>query len=87
MHQDIFWAIGLSPFGANDYEVFTAVARVARNADVTPYNADKLFWLIGSGYFYHDPDIGKIGGHKKAFIEVAKARLEPVRHEEMLPTA
>ncbi len=79
--KDIFWAIGLSPWGTSDYEVFKAVARVARNVNVTPYNVDKLFWLIGSGNFYEDPDIGnngRIGGHKKAFIEIACSKLEHI---------
>ncbi len=43
--KEIFWAIGLSPYVTSDYEMFRAVARVARNANVTPYNVDKLFWL------------------------------------------
>jgi len=58
---------------------------LARNAGVTPYNADKLFWLVGSGYFYDDPHIGdkgRIGRHKKEFIVVARERLEPMRHAE-----
>jgi hypothetical protein len=83
--KDIFGAIGLCAQGAGDYEVFKAVARVARNAGVTPYNVDKLFWLVGSGYFYDDPHIGnngRIGRHKKKFIEVARARLEPTRHAQ-----
>jgi hypothetical protein len=83
--KEIFWAIGLSPFGTSDYEVFRAVARVARNADVTPYNLDKLFWLIGSGYFYDDPHIGnngQIGSRKKQFIEVAQVELKPKRRGE-----
>ena len=77
--KDIFWTIGLSPSGTSDYEVFRAVARVAQNAGVTPYNVDKLFWLIGSGYFYDDPHVGnkgRIGSRKKEFIEVAKTQLE-----------
>ena len=77
--KDIFWAIGLSPRGTNDYEVFKAVARVARHAGVTPYNVDKLFWLIGSGHFYGNPEIGlsgKIGRLKKQFIETAQTVLE-----------
>jgi hypothetical protein len=81
--KEIFWAIGLSPYGTSDYEVFRAVARVARHAGVTPYNVDKLFWLIGSGYFYNDPQIGKqgrIGSRKKQFIESAQARLETQGH-------
>jgi hypothetical protein len=88
--KEIFGAIGLCPQGAGDYEVFRAVARVARNAGVTPYNADKLFWLVGSGYFYDDPHIGnkgRIGRHKKEFIEVAQAHLEPMRGTAVPPTA
>jgi hypothetical protein len=83
--KEIFGALGLCPQGAGDYEVFKAVARVARNVGVTPYNADKLFWLVGSGYFYGDPHIGnkgRIGRRKKEFVEVATARLEPMRHAE-----
>ena len=80
--KDIFGAIGLCSPGAGDFEVFRAVGRLARNAGVTPYNADKLFWLVGSGYFYDDPQIGnkgRIGRHKKEFIEMARERLEPMR--------
>jgi hypothetical protein len=83
--KDIFGGLGLCAEGAGDYEVFRAVGRLARNAGVTPYNADKLFWLVGSGYFYEDPHIGdkgRIGRHKKEFIEVARERLEPMRHAE-----
>jgi hypothetical protein len=83
--KDIFGGLGLCVEGAGDYEVFRVVGRLARNAGVTPYNADKLFWLVGSGYFYDDPHIGnkgRIGRHKKEFIEVARERLEPMRHAE-----
>ena len=65
------------------------MARVARNVGVTPYNVDKLFWLIGSGYFYEDQDVGnggRIGSRKKQFIEVAKMQLEPLRRSEALRT-
>ena len=81
----IFGGLGLCAEGAGDYEVFRAVGRLARNAGVTPYNADKLFWLVGSGYFYEDPHIGnkgKIGSLKYQFIEVARERLGPMRHAE-----
>jgi hypothetical protein len=66
--------------GAGDYRVFKAVARVASNVGVTPYNVDQLFWLIGSGYFYEDPHIGhktRIGSLKKQFIEITQKELEP----------
>ena len=83
--KDIFGAIGLCAQGAGDYEVFKAVGRVAHNAGVSPYNADKLCWLVGSGYFYDDPHIGnngRIGRHRKEFIDVARASLAPMRHAE-----
>lgn len=51
---------------------------MARHAGVTPYNVDKLFWLIGSGYFYKNPEIGnqgRIGSRKKQFIGVAQMKL------------
>lgn len=74
----IFKGLGLCPPKSNDYDLFKSVIRVAANSNVTPYNADKLFWLIGSGYFYNDPQIGKkgrIGSHKKKFIRFARHRL------------
>ena len=52
---------------------------MAGNARVTTYNVDKLFWLIGSGYFYEDNHIGnngRIGSRKKEFIGMAQPRLE-----------
>jgi hypothetical protein len=76
--HDIFRALKLSSPKADDYEVFKAVVRVANHAKVTPYNADKLFWLIGSGYFYEDRQIGddgRIGNHKAEFIAYAQSRL------------
>jgi thermostable 8-oxoguanine DNA glycosylase len=79
--KEIFQELGLCPWGTSDYEVFKAVARVARNVGVTPYNVDKLFWLIGSGNFYEDQDVGnggRIGGRKKDFIEFAQTELEPL---------
>jgi hypothetical protein len=88
--KDIFGGLGLCGEGASDYEVFRAVSRLARNAGVTPYDADKLFWLVGSGYFYEDPHIGnkgRIGRHKKEFIELASERLGPMRHAEAQRTS
>ncbi len=70
--KDIFEGIGLSSRGSSDYEVFKAVARVARNSGVTPYNVDRLFWHIGSGYIHGEPHVGnKISSRKNEFIEVA----------------
>jgi len=76
--RDIF--VGLNPCSANasDYEVSKAVVRLANNANVDPYNADKMFWLIGSGFFYDDKQIGdkgKVGSQKAKFIAEAKPKL------------
>lgn len=73
--RDIFTGIGLCPARAYDYDVFKAVVRVAMNVGVTPYNVDKLFWLIGSGNFYEDAQIGNNGrvrSLKKEFIKTWK---------------
>lgn len=83
--KDIFPALGLCPFGTSDYEVFKAVARVARNVGVIPYNVDKLFWLIGSGYLYGDEHIGnrgRIRSRKKEFIALARPALQQMQTEE-----
>lgn len=77
--RDIFRGVELCPLQADDYEVFKAVVRVAKHVNVTPYNVDKLFWLIGSGFFYDDPQIGesgRVGSHKAAFIQHAMIELK-----------
>lgn len=76
--RDIFAALELCPEGNDQYHLFKSITRVAAHANVTPYNADKTFWLIGSGNFYADPEIGskgRIRGHKKDFIEFACSKL------------
>lgn len=73
--RDIFTALSLCPNKADDYKLFKAVIRVANHAGVSPYNADKAFWLVGSGNFYNDPNLGnkgRVGSYKKEFIEDAK---------------
>lgn len=76
--RDIFRALTLCPDKSDDYQLFKAVIRVANHAGVSPYNADKVFWLIGSGYFYADKNLGndgRVGSRKKEFIEYAKPLL------------
>lgn len=73
--RDIFTALNLCEDKPTDYKLFKAISRVAKHAGVTAYNADKIFWLIGSVNFYNNPEIGKQGpkgGFKKEFIEYAK---------------
>jgi hypothetical protein len=76
--RDIFVGLNLCFADASDYEVSKAIVRLAKNANVSPYNTDKIFWLIGSGFFYDDKQIGdkgKIGSRKAEFIREAKAKL------------
>lgn len=76
--RDIFTALELSPARVDDYQLFKAIIRVANNANVTPYATDKVFWLIGSGDFYEDQEIGskgKIRSHKQDFIKFARSEL------------
>lgn len=83
--RDIFTALGLLHDGGEDYQLFKAVIRVARSAKVTPYNVDKAFWLVGSGYFHNDPSIGnngRIGSYKQQFIAYARPILDSRRRRQ-----
>ncbi len=76
--RDIFTSLNLCQEKADDYQLFKSVIRVADHAEVSAYNADKVFWLIGSGNFYSDLHIGnqgRIGSRKKEFIGYAKSLL------------
>ena len=74
--RKIFVALELSST-EDDYAVFRAIVRVARNVCVTPYNVDKTFWLIGSGNFYLD--CVYTGRNRNKFIDYAKPKLEAAR--------
>ena len=70
--------LGLSSENANDYAVFKAVVRIAANCGQTPYNVDKLLWLVGSGLFYDHPHLGRKGRvrtDRTAFIRSARRSL------------
>jgi hypothetical protein len=72
--RDLFVGLALTS-SPSDFDVFRAVARVANSAGVKPYRVDKVFWLIGSGNFYDNPEIGnqgRIGSHKAQFLELAR---------------
>ena len=76
--RDIFTALELCPEGEDDYQLFKAIIRLAKHSNVSPYNADKVFWLIGSGNFYEDHKIGangRIGSHKQEFIDFARSKI------------
>jgi len=56
----------------DDYIIFKAISRIAHNTGKTPYEVDKLFWLIGSGNFYKD-DLS-IGRNREDFVRHARSR-------------
>ena len=76
--RDIFVGLDLCPVHCSDYEISKAVVQLAGDAGVSPYNADKIFWLIGSGYYYDDKQIGnrgRLGRQKVDFIVHARLKL------------
>ena len=57
---------------ASDYAVVKAVRRIAKHCGKTPYDVDKLFWLVGSGRFYdHKESIGRVATDRDGFIQKA----------------
>ncbi len=64
----IFAGVGLCPEKASPYQVQKVIVQVAEASGVSPYNVDKVFWLIGSGKFYNHSCIGNIGSKKAQFI-------------------
>lgn len=69
--MDIFVGLGLCERNASPYNVQKIIAQIATESRVSSYNVDKLFWLIGSGKFYKNPELGKngrIGSKKQQFL-------------------
>ena len=67
-----FEALGLVEKKSSKYQVLKAMTRIAEHVGVSAYNVDRVFWLIGSGYFYdhkHIGNDGRVPSMKKAFIE------------------
>ena len=59
--KKIMLGLGLSEPRADDEAVCNAVVRIACHRERTPYDVDKTFWLVGSGFFYDNPEIGNKG--------------------------
>jgi hypothetical protein len=70
--KDIFKSLNIIDNKENnvtkqDYATLKAIDKIALSNNVTPYEIDKIFWLIGSGNFYLT---GKnIGRQKQNFID------------------
>lgn len=77
--RDILEGTRLCPEKTSNYIMLKTIIRVAKNAQVTPYAVDKVFWLIGSGNFYLDKNKigrqGRIGRMKSEFIKLACSQL------------
>lgn len=66
--MDICESLGLS--SRDPISVFEAIVKAADEGNTTPYELDKILWLICSGNFYLDGV--KASGHKKDFIAAAQ---------------
>jgi hypothetical protein len=76
--KTIFKGLGLVEKAAHDYSVYKAIVRVAGNNGISPYQVDKVFWLVGSGNFYASPDVGKDGKvrtNRDEFIRRTRRRM------------
>lgn len=69
--KDIFVAFDLCE--NNDYSAYKAVIEMANAVKESPYNVDKMFWLISSGDFYKHKI--KVGRNKERFIKKVKSTL------------
>jgi hypothetical protein len=77
--KDIFLKTGLAE-NNDDLSILADISRIAENVGTTAYAVDKLFWLIGSGYFYkHKQSLGKkgkFGSKKDDFVTLVNASEE-----------
>ena len=74
--KDIFINLNLSDAGSTDFQIFRDVIKFSAIIKETPYTVDKLFWLIGSGYFYSLKPKIKIKTDKRKFINMMKTKFE-----------
>lgn len=69
--KDIFIGTHLCNSKTTDYEYQKVIGQIAEANNVSAYNVDKLFWLVGSGRFYDNPELGRqgnIGRGKERFL-------------------
>lgn len=71
--KDILTAYKFISEKATDYSVLKTMIVIAKDAGVSCYDFDKVLWLIGSGRFYNNPELGNngsIGRMKDDFISL-----------------
>jgi len=74
----IFHGIGLCPVKSAGFQLFNCITRVAEHNRGNAYHTDKLFWLIGSGYFFDHKEIskrGRIKTNRDEFVQWALGKL------------
>ncbi len=54
-----------------DYQTLKLIDQIAKENRITPFEVDKVFWLIGSGNFYLSEI--NIGRNRNEFIEKVKS--------------
>ena len=78
--RKIFEGLGFCPKGSNDLRLCRAIVSLAKDVGVTPYEADKVFWLVGSGRFYLDEKTvgkkGKVKINRAGFIRATRRKME-----------
>lgn len=57
--RKIFVGVKLCHEKVSDFELLERIDNLAINVGVTPFHADKIFWLIGSGIFSNKMKIGR----------------------------
>jgi hypothetical protein len=77
---DIFQELGLTK-SKKPEDVFTAVLNFAESIDEIPYRVDKMFWLIGSGYFYLLPNKPRIPTDRTEFCRHTRNVLKEQGYE------
>jgi len=82
VHLKALHELDLSP-SKDDYQVFAAILRVARSVGVTPFQVDRVFWLIGSGKFYLENPKVTAGGQRDNFIAYAKSQAQPFTRQQV----
>ena len=81
----IFSGIGLCDKKQGPYMIQKIIVKIADAANVSPYNVDKLFWLIGSGNLYNHKFLGKDGKIGKFRQEYIDHVTEKPKHSKKRP--
>ena len=67
--MDILSGVGLCDSKLTPKKNKKIIVEIALANRVSPYNVDKVFWLIGSGKFYDHPEISNTGRNKADFVQ------------------